>query len=269
VPLNPRLAPRNPTRRQRRAGAVRSLLAVALALLSVLAVASPASALEQQIGVAGNDAFGAAVAVQGDTLVVGTFAQLNHAGAAYVYQRAGDVWKQTAKLVPSDSAIGDGFGIAVAIDADTIVVGAPGATVGNAAGQGAVYTFSRTGPPTRSETAKLTVSDGAARDALGQSVAINGDAIVAGAPSVTVGANAQQGAVFTFPSDGPPARTETAKLTASDGVSGAQLGASVAIEGDTIVAGAPDVSVDATPGAAYTFGRTGANPRTETAKLTA
>ena len=66
----------------------------------------------------------------------------------------------------------------------------------------AVYTFSRTGAPGRTETAKLTVSDGAALDALGHSVAINGDTIVAGAPSVTVGKNAQQGAVYTFTRDG-------------------------------------------------------------------
>ena len=269
MPHNPTLAPRPPTRRRRRAAAVQTLLTAALALLSVLALASPASALEQQIGIAGNDAFGASVAIQGDTLVIGTFAQLNHAGTAYVYQRTGDVWNQTAKLVPSDSAIGDGFGIAVAIDGDTIVVGAPGATIANHASQGAVYTFSRTGAPTRTETAKLTVSDGAALDALGHSVAINGDAIVAGDPSVTVGKNAQQGAVYTFTRDGAATRTETATLTASDGVANANLGASVAIEGDTIVAGAPDVSVNATPGAAYTFARTGASARTETAKLTA
>jgi hypothetical protein len=50
------------------------VLAVALTLLSALALAS-ASALEQQLGVAGTDAFGFSVAVQGDTLVIGTLAQ--------------------------------------------------------------------------------------------------------------------------------------------------------------------------------------------------
>jgi hypothetical protein len=271
VPHHPTLAPRPPTRRRRRTAAVRSALAAALALISGLALASSASALEQQLAVARTDAFGFSVAVQGDTLVVGALAQSNGAGAAYVYQRTGDTWNQTAKLVPTDSAIGDSFGQSVAIDGDTIAVGAPEATIGNNVGQGAVYTFTRSGIPNRTESAKLTASDGAAFYGFGNSVAISGETIVAGAPFTAVGKNTGQGAVYTFTRVGAAARTETAKLTASDGVTDAELGHSVAIDGDTVVAGARGDTIggNARQGSAYTFASSGANARTETAKLTA
>jgi hypothetical protein len=207
MPHNPSLPHRKPARNLRHIAGLRSALATAIALLSVLVLASSASALEQQVGLTGNDGFGFSVAVQGDALVVGTLAQGKDPGAAYVYQRTGDVWNQTAELTPSDSAPGDSFGRPVAIDGDTIVVGAPAATIGVNPAQGAIYTFGRTGAPLRTETAKLTVSDGFARDQLGKSVAIDGDMIIAGAPGVTVGKNANQGAIYTFARDGAAART--------------------------------------------------------------
>ena len=61
-----------------------------------------------------------------------------------------------------------------------------------------------------------------------------------------MGANPVQGAAYTFARTGAAARTETAKLTASDGALGDQLGYSVAIDGDTIVAGAPGGDAGAT-----------------------
>ena len=73
-------------------------------------------------------------------------------------------------------------------------------------GQGSAYTFARTGAAARTETAKLTASDGAAGDLLGESVAIDGDTIVAGAPGDDVGATSDQGSasVFAAGSNLPP-----------------------------------------------------------------
>jgi hypothetical protein len=172
-------------------------------------------------------------------------------------------------LTASDGAAKDRLGTSVAIDGDTILAGAPLDDVGANADQGSVYTFSRTGAAARTETAKVTASDGAAGDNLGFSVAIDGD--VAGAPLDDSGANAEQGSAYTFARAGAAARTETAKLTASDAAAGDQLGLTVAIDGDTIVTGAPLDNIAANPdqGSAYTFARTGAAARTETAKLTA
>ena len=255
-------------------------LVAALALLSALAVASPASALEQKLtasDAAASDMFGSSVAIDGDTLVVGAPGERNEngngRGAVYVYQRSGNSWTQTAKLTATDGA---NLGSSVAIDGDTIVAGDKANAVGPVGGgHGAVYTFARTGAADRTETAKLTASDGDAAEYLGTSVAIDGDTIVAGAPLALVGRNEPEGgihagAAYTFARTGAAARTETAKLTASDGASIDQLGTSVAIDGDTIVAGAPyDNATNSNEGSVYTFARTGAAARTETAKLTA
>ena len=156
---------------------MRSLAGLAAAAVMLVVSAAPAQALEQRLigadGAAGQ--FVTSVDVDGDTAVmgVGTIGP----GAVYVFTRSGDTWTQTAKLTASDAGATDKLGYSVAIDGDTIVAGAPG----DDSSRGAVYTFARTGSPTRTETAKLTASDGAAGDELGKSVAIDGDTIVAGA----------------------------------------------------------------------------------------
>jgi hypothetical protein len=76
------------------------------------------------------DWFGTSVAISGDTVVVGAFQDnlsdsQNDAGSAYVFIRAGDsMWSQQDHLVADDAAANDSFGWSVAIDGDTIVVGA-------------------------------------------------------------------------------------------------------------------------------------------------
>ena len=87
-----------------------------------------------------NDSFGASVAVSGDTLVVGAPYEASnatgvngnqadnsaaYAGAAYVFTRSGGVWSQQAYLKASNTEANDYFGYAVAVDGDTVVVGAP------------------------------------------------------------------------------------------------------------------------------------------------
>src|SRR5207247_699415 len=120
-----------------------------------------------------------------------------------------------------------------------------------------------TGWANATETAKLTASDGAARDFFGESVAISPDTIVVGADSATVGSNLHQGAAYVFvkPATGWTTATQTAKLTASDGATDDDLGFSVAVSGDTVVAGAPGVNEGANSfhGAAYVFGQAAAD----------
>ena len=297
----------------------------ATAALAALAFAAPASALEQKLvapdGSSFND-FGDAVAVSGETLVVGAPSLQQGRGALYVFERTGDTWSRVAVLVASDRAASDELGTSVAIDGDTIVAGAhnddssrgaaytftrtgagawaesakltasdrqsgdrlgidvaidgdtivAGADADESAfgqNEGSVYTFARTGPASRTQTAKLRASDPATDDNLGRSVAIDGDTIVAGAHRDNLGANPDQGSVYTFARAGDALRTETAKLTASDGAADDQLGTSVAIRGDTIAAGARQDDVGSATGSIYTFARTGPAARTQTAKLTA
>ena len=204
------------------------------------------------------------VALSDDTLVAG------FGGAAYVFVKPAGGWAngtQTAKLTASD-----GFGLgSVAISGDTIVAGAPAADVSGHSSQGAAYVFVKPagGWASRTQTAKLTASDGDWSDRLGWSVAIAGDTIVAGAPRPTGPHDAGAVYVFVRPAGGWADRTQTAKLTASQGRS---LGFSVAISGDTIVAGAPYVSRAATEqGNAYVFVKPAGGwvDATQTARLTA
>jgi FG-GAP repeat len=248
----------------------RILFSLLGALVLLSAPASGAAALQQKLTVAGSALLGFSVAVDGNTLVLGDPADANGTGAVYVYTRSGDNWTNTAKLTASDGTSGDVLGISVAINGDTIVAGATGHAVGATASQGAVYTFARTGAPARTQTAELTATDGATNDRLGTAVATDGDTIVAGAPGSAVGGDANRGSVYTFARSGAPSRTQTAKLSALDGAAGDHLGSAVAIDGDAIVAGAPDSAVggDAGRGSVYTFTRSGAAARTESAKLT-
>ena len=164
----------------------------------------------------------------------------------------------------------------MAIDGDTIVASAFGKTIGRNAGQGALYVFVKpaSGWANATQTAELTVSDGAAQDGLG-SVAISGDTIVAGVSARTVGTHVDQGVVYVFvkPAGGWKDSHETAKLTASDGTTGDSLGSAVSISGDTILASAPGVSPNGTfdQGAGYVFVKPagGWKDGTQTAELTA
>ena len=171
---------------------------------------------------------------------------------------------QQAKLTASDGASSDQFGQSVSISGNTVVVGAPGATVGGNWCQGAVYVFTTTGSGW-AQIAELTASDGAASARFGRSVSISGNTVVA-----TGGLAAY---VFTEPASGWANMTETAKLTASDGEANTYFGCSVSISGNTVVVGASYATVggNTMQGAAYVFTEPGSGwaNMTQTAKLTA
>ncbi len=210
---------------------------------------------------------GGSVAVSGDTIVVGAPFQPvgSHAnqGAAYVFVMPASGWAgsltQTAELTASDGAEGDELGYSGGVSGDTIVAGAPFQPVDSHANQGAAYVFVM--PTSRwantTQTAELTASDGAAGNGLGYSVGVSGDTIAAGAPGHKVDSNVGQGAayVFVMPALGWASATQTAELTASDGAADDELGYSVGVSDDTVLAGAPfhRVAANAKQGAAYAF----------------
>jgi FG-GAP repeat/Prealbumin-like fold domain len=209
------------------------------------------------------DNFGASVAISGDTIVAGALdaeaGGRQDVGAAYVFVKPASGWAnatERAKLTSAHPRPG-GFGSTVAISGDTIVVGAQAETASTPE-QGVVYVFVKPagGWTSGTQTAKLTASDGASGDFFGDSVAISGDTLVAGAPQKNVSGHDQQGAAYVFvkPPAGWTTGTERAKLTASEGVAYDDLSGSVATSGDTIVAGAIVADVSGLDqGAAYVF----------------
>ncbi len=224
--------------------------------------------------------YGGSVAVVGDTVVVGLpedddIAQ--NSGAVLVYARdPNGAWTQTAKLKASDAAPDDKFGISVAFDGVAIVVGAY-LDDDKGVDSGSAYVFTKSGGEWgsapisgdhRVETAKLTASDGAAGDEFARdAVAVDGDTIVVGADKH----DGTKGAAYVFvkPQSGWANSAETGKLTDTNASTGAHLGASAAIDGDTIVVGAKGGQND--PGAVFVFVKpqTGWTTSTETAELTA
>ena len=98
-----------------------------------------------------NDLFGFTVSADGDNVVVGTHRNDDHgseSGSAYQFSRnqgGMNRWGQLAKLLASDAATGAQFGFSVAIDGNSMAVGAPLAST-VATQTGALYTF-RIGSP--------------------------------------------------------------------------------------------------------------------------
>jgi len=172
---------------------------------------------------AAEDRFGESVTIAGDTIVVGAPGDDENgtgSGTAYIFTRTGTSWTEQAKLTASDGAAADVFGNSVAIDGDSMVVGAHLDDVNGITNSGSAYVFLRTGT-TWTEQAKLTASDGAAADRFGESVAIAGDTIVVGA-HVDDDNGTGSGSGYIFTRTGT-AWTEQAKLTASDGAMGDHL----------------------------------------------
>jgi hypothetical protein len=91
------------------------------------------------------DHFGSAVALSNETLVIGApddnVDPNLEQGSAYVFTFTGSDWWRTRTLTASDGAAHDTFGRAIALSGDTIMVGAPGNTIGNNYAQGSVYLF--------------------------------------------------------------------------------------------------------------------------------
>ena len=247
------------------------------------------------------DNFGMSVAVAGDTVVVGAYLEdssttgvnsvsneaASQSGAAYVFVRSGSSWSQQAYIKASNISAGDQFGTSVAVAGDTVVVGAlaeDSSTTGvnsvsdEAANlSGAAYVFVRSGS-TWDQQAYLKASNTNVDDQFGVSVAVAGDTVVVGAnleDSSTTGVNSvsneavsQSGAAYVFVRSGST-WSQQAYLKASNTGAFDQFGVSVAVAGDTIVAGAfgegsSTTGVNSLPnelasgsGAAYVFIRSG------------
>lgn len=128
------------------------------------------------------DLFGDSVSINGDTVVVGSSADDDNgsnSGSAYVFTRSGVTWSLQQKLIASDGTGSDMFGTSVAIEEDTIVIGANFGD-GNGTESGLAYSFKRNGT-NWAEQRRLRVSNGADNDDFGISVAISGTKVIGGA----------------------------------------------------------------------------------------
>jgi hypothetical protein len=188
------------------------------------------------------DFFGYAVAIQGDTALVGAhFATIDghvQQGAAYVFHHADGAWTQTQKLVAGDGAAQSFFGAAVALDGDHAFVGSYAATIGGHFGQGAVYAYSGVAKGSLQPSGEITNPEGAANDQFGYAVAAHGGSVMIGSPNTKVGDHAAQGAVFLYENDGN-GWTQAQQIVADDGLANDAFGLSVSYDDTHALVGVP------------------------------
>ncbi|MGA2805980.1 MAG: FG-GAP repeat protein [Acidimicrobiales bacterium] len=191
--------------------------------------------------VVAGDEFGWSVAISGLTVVVGVQDHADDGGLAYVFEKTGRYWTQTAELKGSDTVAGDFFGDSVAISGATAVIGA----WGHNRNAGRVYVFEKAKGHWR-QVAELKGSDTVPGDFFGDSVAVSGSTVVVGAENHA--SDAGRAYVFTKTATG---WKQVEEVDGPDTVAGDWLGYSVALSGATAVVGAPNHASSA--GRAYVF----------------
>ncbi len=236
------------------------------------------------------DEFGYSVSISNDNAIVGAYLEdedtsggntFTSAGSAYIFEKNGGNWTETAKLVASNRSTYDEFGHSVSISGDQAIVGAyrESTASGSAYSQAGVAYIFKKGTNGWSQTARLIASDHSSTDLFGYSVCIEGTRAIVGARledhnTIGFGYRFSAGSAYIFDYDGS-SWSETAKLVASDRDVDDEFGTSVSISGDRAIVGAPledeDVSggnTQAEAGSAYIFKYDGSS-WTQTAKLVA
>jgi hypothetical protein len=233
----------------------------AVVVVAAALAARPAAAFREQLYLpaeaVASDAFGGAVAADGDVVAAG--GAIGGVPTVVVLRRAGRSFVEQARLVDPTGGR-TGFGASVALSSGLLVVGAPDDD-GAARDAGAAHVFRWDGATWRHE-ARLVATGATTGELAGYSVAVDGDVVALGAPGRS-GASSNEGAVRVFRWNGV-AWSEEALLVAPDAGAGQVFGFSVSASGDVMVAGAPlHGGGGEAAGAAYAFRWDGATWRSE------
>lgn len=219
-----------------------------------------------------NDRFGGDVAIDGDTIAVAARLDDNlgtNSGSAFIFERnpgTGD-WEFVDRIKADDPSKSAEFGHSISLSGDSLAAGAIKDDEG-ATDAGAAYVFERDegGTDDWGQVAKLLAPQPAKKDAFGFDVSISSSSstLAVGAPLDSVGGKADAGAVFLFEIDDADWVFDR-KLVETDAgdftlAKKDKFGSSVAVEGDTLIIGAPlDDEFATNAGAAYAFQRQGNN----------
>ena len=207
--------------------------------------------------VGSSDSYGEAVAISGDTVLVGAkrgdeVAGSLGPGVVIAFTRSNTTWTRQAYLSASDGVDGDEFGVAVALQGDLAVVGAPMRDSNGITRGGSAYIFRRNGAVWSEETILEPPNPNFAEE-FGMSVAIDGDRVIIGTDQAT-------NAAYVFiHSQGNWSLEDTLTVTELPDEDISRFGRQVSIEGDYAVVGASrtDIGDGFDAGAAYLFERQG------------
>ncbi|MGK7944801.1 MAG: interleukin-like EMT inducer domain-containing protein [Microcystaceae cyanobacterium] len=192
------------------------------------------------------DSFGCAVALSGKFAAVGAYLA-QETGVVYLFQQENGIWQDYQTLHLPQLKKGDCFGYSLALEGDTLLVGAKNKAYRHKIGAGVVYVFQFKGQQWQWQQT-LQPSDLKGYEHFGHSVAINGDLIMVGADQGNSPYQKQTGAVYTFQKQNNVWKPYL-KLHAINGEEGDRFGYEVAIQDNLILVGAPS---------AEAFGRKGA-----------
>jgi hypothetical protein len=220
------------------------------------------------------DQFGQAVALSGDTMIVGAPGD-GASGTASIYtQDSAGVWTYDQTLTPSPVDEAYQFGESVAISGGAIVVGAPGNS-NSYSGSAWVYTQDSSGTWTPQMLVPIPNVNSSIESDVGQSVAISsdGDTIAVGAPEEEGCPTIHCGAVFMYTGSPTTGFSPDGTIDSPDDFVNL-FGSAVAISGQTVFVGEPQLQIgqDSQAGAVYGYtAGAGADwgAATQTADLTA
>lgn len=215
------------------------------------------------------DLFGSAVALDGDTALIGARQDEDpaSAGSAYVFERTDGGWEQAAKLVPDTISARALLGWSVTVAGETALVGAPRNSTGGGDDVGSVFVF-EPGQAGWEQQATLSPGDVSGGALFGTAVAAAGDIAVVGAAGTQEPNGDQAGTAYIFERTDDGSWTRTDRLVPDDGDDGDLFGSSVAIGGETAVISAvgDEDPNGADAGSTYVFEGSGEG-WTQTAKL--
>ena len=206
-------------------------------------------------------AFGGSIGLSGTTALIGANASTAGAnayqGAAYIYALNDGTWQSVQEITSSDGQPSDFFGGSVALDGDTALIGANGATVNGNGSEGAAYVFTQSGG-TWTQLQKLTSSDGGAYDSFGGMVILSGSTAFIGADYASISGNFATGAAYVFTQSGG-VWSQAQKLTADDGQSMDMFGVPLTFQGTHALIAASNASGNgnASQGVVYAFENVG------------
>lgn len=181
------------------------------------------------------DEFGWSLALEGETLLVSAIGDDDHgqnSGAVYVFTRSGTTWTQQTKITMPGSFGDSGFGVDIALDGDTAIIGAEDYNDY----QGEAHIFVRSGSAWLHQ-ATLTASDPEENCAYAETVAIDGDTAIVGAHARNVFWT-NSGAAYVYQRSGT---TWTQQIRLTQGVEDSlwedHFGWAVAVSGGIIAVG--------------------------------
>ncbi|MEA3190911.1 MAG: hypothetical protein QOD77_1493 [Thermoplasmata archaeon] len=183
--------------------------------------------------------YGVAIDLDGGTLAVGAWRSaqpdplspllpaIEDAGAVHVYVRdPAGAWKPQARLGAADPQTGAGFGLALDLDGDRLLVGAPGTA--------RAHLFERSGGAW-SEVAVL--APGAGYGYAGEAVALDGDLAVVASEMADLAGAVAKGAASVWHHGAAGGWAKAADLVEPGGA-GVRFGTAVALDGPCLAVGA-------------------------------